>query len=176
MFWMPNGAKPAGMSGSVKPPSVVVCTYWPLLVLLAGAYTSTVPARKLVAKRKTPLTLTPVTRPLYTAPFAAFGTFELVTARTALSGGRGGLLFCSPPVQADIVPSSVAQMNDAARGGLVPGTRNAVATFVVGFHTMPVGAAFVGGGLGGQLDPCPTVAGGGQGIVTTRAWITPAPS
>ena len=35
----------------------------------------------------------------------AFGTVELLTARTALSGG------VRPPVQADIVPSSVAQMN-----------------------------------------------------------------
>jgi hypothetical protein len=39
-----------------------------------------------------------------------------------------------PPVQAEIVPSSVAKMKDAAN--FVPGTRNAEE----GFHTMPVGA------------------------------------
>src|SRR6516162_15468 len=107
----------------------------------------------------------------------ALGFNELLTARTALSAGRGGLLFCSPPVQAEIVPSSVAQMNVAATDGFVPGTRNPVVRLVVGFHTMPVGAAFVGGGLGGQLDPCPAPGGfGGQGIVTTSDTIVPSPS
>jgi hypothetical protein len=42
--------------------------------------------------------------------------------------------------QAEIAPSSVAKMNEA--GVLVPGTRNVV----VGFQTIPVGAAGVGGG------------------------------
>ena len=70
-------------------------------------------------------------------------------------------------------------MNEAALP--VRGTRNPVLVLVVGFHTMPVGAALFGGGLGGQLDPCPNVAGGGQGIVTPpegegRDTIVPSPS
>ena len=64
MFSMPNGAKPAGMFESLKPPVVVVSIYWPLLVLSAGLKTSTVPAWKLVANRNTPLVLVPKTRPL----------------------------------------------------------------------------------------------------------------
>ena len=94
-------------------------------------------------------------------PSVALGVTELLTARTALSAG------VSPPVQADIVPSSVSKMNEA--GSFVPGTRNAVLTFVVGFHTMPLGAAVCG-----QLEPCPAV--GGQGIVTTRGTVVPSPS
>src|SRR5215831_12069174 len=155
MFSMPNGAKPAGILGSTKPPSVVTDLKgrptpeesW------SGANTSIVPARKLVAKRKTPLTLVPTTRPLYTAPLAASGTLELSAASTAsLRGIR-------PPAHAEIVPSSVAQMNAAGR--FVPGTRNAVIGFVVGFHTMPVGAAGVGfgGGAGGGLTCIQAVLG-----------------
>ena len=68
-----------------------------------------------------------------------------------------------PLVHADIVPSSVAQMNDAC--DFVPGTRNADEPF----QTMPVGEAFFG-----QLLPCPGF--GGQGIVTTKGTIVPSPS
>src|SRR6516165_12528160 len=97
------------------------------------------------------------------------GFRALLTARTAV---------VRPPVQAEIVPSSVAQMNEATLP--VRGTRNPVLVLVVGFHTMPVGAAFVGGGLGGQFDPCPTVDGGGQGITTgvvpVMLKIVPSPS
>ena len=53
------------------------------------------------------------------------------------------LLSGNVAAQAEIVPSSVAQMNVA--GMSVPGTKNVD----VGFHTMPVGAAGVG--VGGRL-------------------------
>src|SRR5580704_7574784 len=115
----------------------------------------------LVAKRKTPLSLTPTARPLYTAPSLALGVTELSTARTALSAG------VRPPVQADIVPSSLPKMNEATLP--VRGTRNPVVVLVVGFHTRPLGDENCG-----QLDPCPAV--GGQGIVTTRGTIAPSPS
>src|SRR5215469_9576584 len=145
---MPKGAKPAGIFGSLKLPLGVTCLY-PVVPL--GANTSTVPPRKLVAKRKTPELFTPKTRPLYTAPFLALGTVALLTAMTAWLAGL------SPPVQADIVPSSVSKMKDAAFGGLVPGTRKPVVVLVVGFHAKPVGEAVVG-----QADPCPAVDGHGM--------------
>src|SRR5215471_15002383 len=156
MFWMPNGAKPAGMSRSVKPPSVLT---WVKVL----SNTSMVPAKKFVAKRKTPFTLTAVARPLYTAPLS-----ELSTAMTARL--LSGIL----SAQADRDPSSVSKMKVA--GISVPGTRNDV----VGFHTRPVGAAGVGGGgfvwveagwqavLGTELS--------GKGIATWRAIFKPVPS
>ena len=80
--------------------------------------------------------------------------------------------------QAEIVPSSVAQMKVA--GMVMPGTRNVA----VGFHTIPVGAAGVG--LGGWLGSTglQAVVGTllpGSGIFTCRGlgvtgWGTPAPS
>src|SRR5262249_28869090 len=130
MFWMPNGANPSGMSGSAKLPltSVDVAGLKPLEPL--GANTSTVPALKFVAKRKTPLELVTKTRPLYTAPLP-----ELSTASTAWSAGL------RPPAQAESVPSSVSNIKLAAV--VVPGTRKP-AGLVVGFQTRPVGAAGVG--------------------------------
>jgi len=50
-----------------------------------GENTSIVPARKFVAKRKAPLTLTANTSALYTAPLAAVGLAELSAAMTAVS-------------------------------------------------------------------------------------------
>src|ERR1700730_18051418 len=132
MFWIPNGAKPAGIFGSTKPPLVVTGTYWPLLLASAGPNTSTVPALKLVAKKKTPFALVLTTRALYTAPLA-----ELSKAMTAWLGSE------IVPAQAEIVPSSVSKIKEAAM--FVPGTRNPVGA-VVGFQTRPVGAAGVGGG------------------------------
>src|SRR4029077_13296075 len=85
----------------------------------------------------------PKTRPLYTAPLAALGVFELSTAITAWVGS--GIV----PAQAEIVPSSVSKIKEA--GMLVPGTRNPVVSLVGGFHTRPVGAAGVWlGGLFGS--------------------------
>src|SRR5919201_2289246 len=68
--------------------------------------TSTVPAWKLVAKRKAPLALKPRASPLYTAPEA-----ELSTAMMAWLGST--LLF-----QPAIVPSSVA--NSSVLGPELP--------------------------------------------------------
>ena len=61
---------------------------------------------------------------------------------------------------------------------LVPGTVNPVLP-VVGFHTMPVGAAFVGGGLAFGGTGMHEVGEGvppGSGIATFNATGTPAPS
>ena len=55
-------------------------------------------------------------------------------------------------------------LNEAAELEVL-GTRNADE----GLHTIPVGAAVCG-----QLEPCPGF--GGQGIVTTRFTMLPAPS
>jgi len=94
------------------------------------------------------------------------GTAELSTATTALPAG------VRPPVQAEIVPSSVAKMKEAA--SVVPGTWNAVD----GFHTMPVGEAGVGcGGLFGSIG-WHAVAGTtlpGSGIDTCSATLAPSP-
>src|SRR6516162_6083773 len=101
-------------------------------------------------------------------------------ARTALLAGRGGVRLARPPAHAEIVPSSVAQMN--AAGSFVPGTRNAVIGFVVGFHTMPVGAAGVGFGGFWGLTLTQAVAGGlgcgaleGSGILTCNETMLPSP-
>src|ERR1700680_707304 len=48
---MPHGAKPAGMFGSVKPPSVVAVVNKPPGVV-GGPNTSIVPARKLAGEKK----------------------------------------------------------------------------------------------------------------------------
>jgi hypothetical protein len=98
----------------------------------------------------------------------------LLTASTAwLVSGRVG-------AHADIVPSSVAQMKAAVM--LVSGTVNPVLP-VVGFHTMPVGAALVGGGLAFGDTGMHEVADGvppGSGIATFTGGGppagTPAPS
>src|ERR671935_1954537 len=86
---MPKGAKLEGIFLSVKAPEM--WTGWKL-----GSKTSTVPAWKLVAKRKAPEALKPIASPLYTACEA-----ELSTAITAWVGST--LLF-----QPAIVPFSVA--------------------------------------------------------------------
>jgi hypothetical protein len=83
-------------------------------------------------KRKAPRRISANTRPLQTAPLA-----ELSKATTARVGSR------IVPAQAEIVPSSVSKIE--AAGMFVPGTRNPVVGLVVGFQTMPVGAAGVGG-------------------------------
>src|ERR1700730_7360927 len=162
---MPNGAKPCGISGSAKPPSVVAVVNKPPAVV-GGPNTSIVPARKLVAKRNAPLTLTPNARPLYTAPFAAFGICELSTARTALVAG------VRPCVQAEIVPSSVSKMKVACN--CVPGTTNAEE----GFQIMPVGAAGVSFGRFFGSTVLQSVMGTtlpGNGIFTCRDTIVPSP-
>src|ERR671937_337531 len=127
---IPNGAKLEGIFESVNPPGV--CTGWKLELK-----TSTVPAWKLVAKRKAPEALKPIASPLYTACEA-----ELSTAITAWVGST--LLF-----QPAIVPFSVA--NSSALGPDRPPeemTKPAVPLVVA-----PVGAAV----------PTPL----GVGIVTT---------
>src|SRR5215831_14933775 len=167
MFWIPKGAKPAGILGSLKSPSIscFVAARKPAEPL--GAKTSIVPALKLVAKRKTPWTLTPVARPLYTAPLP-----ELSTAMNAR------LVSDCVPAQAESVPSSVSKMKLA--GMFVPGTRNPVVGLVVGFQTMPVGAAGVGGGGWAWVDAgLQAVLGtelSGRGIATWSGTFTPAPS
>src|SRR5919201_3073035 len=104
--------------------------------------TSTVPAWKLVAKRKAPLALKPRASPLYTAPEA-----ELSTAMMAWLGST--LLF-----QPAIVPSSVA--NSSVLGpNWVP-------------DEMPKPAvALVATPVGGEVPPPP-----GAGLVTAdwMAW------
>src|SRR5215469_13833919 len=149
---MPNGAKPDGMSGSLKPPVVVTGTYIPLLLAVAGPNTSTVPALKLVANRKTPLGLVPKTRPLYTAPFAESSLSTAITACV------------KPALQAETVPSSVSKMNIA--GVVVCGTRKVGVG--LGFHTTPVGAAGVGfGGCFGSTGlQAVEVSPFGRGILT----------
>src|ERR671937_1266605 len=86
---IPKGAKLEGIFLSVKAPAM--WTGWKL-----ESKTSTVPAWKLVAKRKAPEALKPIASPLYTACEA-----ELSIAITAWVGST--LLF-----QPAIVPSSVA--------------------------------------------------------------------
>src|SRR5215469_1990546 len=167
MFWIPKGAKPAGILGSLKSPSISCFVAARKPVEPSGAKTSIVPALKLVANRKTPCTLMPVARPLYTAPLP-----ELSTATTARLGS--GMV----PAQAESEPSSVSKMKLA--GIFVPGTRNPVVGLVVGFQTMPVGAAGVGGGGSGWVEAgLHAVLGtvlSGKGIATWSATFTPAPS
>src|ERR671937_504618 len=91
---IPKGAKLEGIFLSVKAPAM--WTGWKLELK-----TSTVPAWKLVAKRKAPEALKPIASPLYTACEA-----ELSTAMTAWVGST--LLF-----QPAIVPSSVANSSVA---------------------------------------------------------------
>src|SRR5436305_938044 len=57
---MPNGAYPAGIDLSLKPPAVG--TMWKV-----ESNTSTVPSWKLVAYRNVPASLVAIVRPLYTA-------------------------------------------------------------------------------------------------------------
>src|SRR6476659_3639454 len=66
---------------------------------------------------------------------AAVGGHRHIHSSAASSGGA------KPPVQAEMVPSSVSKMNEATLGGSWFGTRNPVVVLVVGFHTRPVGAA-----------------------------------
>src|SRR3989442_1157097 len=122
MALMPKGAYPAGMFGSVNEPSSCTC-------LKVRSNTSTVPAWKLVAKRKTPLELGARARPLYTAPLPAW---ELSTARIAWKRSTLGLHAAS-------VPSSVANMKTAGDFA-VPTVKPCV-----GFHTTPVGVALKSG-------------------------------
>src|SRR5438270_6412156 len=167
MFWIPKGANPGGRYGSVKSPVISCFVADRKRVEPLGANTSIVPALKLVAKRKTPWALTPVTRPLYTAPLP-----ELSTAMTARLGS--GIV----PAQAERVPSSVSKIKEA--GMLVPGTRKPVVGLVVGFHTMPVGAAGVGGrGFVWLEAGWHAVVGtelSGNGIATWSATLAPVPS
>src|SRR5262249_30267239 len=80
--------------------------------------------------------------------------------------------------QAESEPSSVSNMKLA--GVFVPGTRNPVVGLVVGFQTMPVGAAGVGGGgsvwvEAGWHAVLGTVLSG-RGIATCSAIFAPAPA
>jgi hypothetical protein len=59
-----EGCEPPGRFGSVKPPSISVAVAGRKPADPLGANTSIVPARKWVAKRKTPCPLVPNTSPL----------------------------------------------------------------------------------------------------------------
>src|SRR5690349_9902614 len=82
------------------------------------------------------------------------------------------------PAQAESAPSSVSNMKLA--GIFVPGTRNPVVGLVVGFQTMPVGAAGVGNGglvcVDAGLHAVLGTVLSGRGIATCSATLTPAPS
>src|SRR5438067_13497296 len=94
MFWIPNGANPAGSLESTNAPGVV--SWWKL-----PSKTSTFALWKSVAYRKLPPAVVEIARPLKTAP-----TPERSTAMTACVAMTDGF-------QPRILPSSVAQMNRA---------------------------------------------------------------
>src|SRR5882724_2850554 len=140
------------MLGSAKEPSSCTC-------LKDRSNTSTVPAWKLVANRKTPLELGARARPLYTAPLPAW---ELSTARLAWKRSTLGL-------HAAIVPSSVANMKTA--GDLAAPTVKPC----VGFHTTPVGVALEPAGE--PLGPGICTAKGTSWPWASGTWvILPCPS
>ena len=82
---------------------------WPLLLELAGPNTSTVPARKLVAKRKTPFALTP--------------KHEALVNRTRRVIDREDCLIRRGQPAGPSRKSSVLGVPDKRRQRLVPGTR-----------------------------------------------------
>src|SRR5579863_8659311 len=97
---MPKGAYPgepepagtAGNEGSLNAVAPRTVDRWKFV-----SYTSTFPERKFVASRKFPVEFCRRVSPLYTAPVAGLGIFELSTVRTVEAA----------PVQPEIVPSSV---------------------------------------------------------------------
>src|ERR1700733_13875429 len=152
MFWIPNGANPLGIFGSINfALSAAAAVEVEEKVL---SHTAILPFRKLVAYRKSPLLLLPIARPLYTGslpvpPFTKSGLGTTVTA---------SVIGLKPPCQAAIVPSSVAQMKRAG----APPTRNAIG---LPFQTMPEGP-----GAPAFVSPA------GEGIVTVSGILFPVPS
>src|SRR5215469_6273098 len=117
---MPNGAYPAGMDGSLKPPGIVTDCHWLL-------NTSTVPSWKLVAYRNVPLESVPIARPLYTE----VGVLPGFSSAVATSGEKGSATGLQPLSW----PDSESKMNKAAPVPPAPVTWKPV----VGLNTWPVG-------------------------------------
>src|SRR5579862_784545 len=139
MFWMLNGPNPAGIPGSANPPATAVGAKFP-------SNTSIFPDAKLAANRSGVPVPTDAS-PLYTAPAAELSTILIAVAGAAID-----------PFHAEIVPSSVAKMND---------------------ETLPFGAGRI------QFTPFPATCPVGVpivellavpgGIFTTTAVMAPAP-
>src|SRR5579864_4904075 len=138
MLWIPKGANPAGIVGSVK-----VLTKLKLL-----SNTSTVPKRKSVAYRNFPAGVVTNARPLYTAPTSPAWSVA-VERSTAMMAWVGSTLGFQPTM----VPSSVAKRN--LLGPDVPAS-DTTKPSAVGLSTAPVGA-----------PTAPGPAEGGAGMATT---------
>src|SRR5579864_2097390 len=138
MLWIPKGANPAGIVGSVK-----LLTRLKLL-----SNTSTVPNRKFVANRNLPVGVATRASPLYTAPTSPAWSVavERSTAMMAWVGSTVGF-------QPTMAPSSVAKRN--LLGPEAPAS-DTTKPSAVGLSTVPSGA-----------PTAPGPAEGGAGMATT---------